>query len=116
VIDEVLALRGLRRFFPVVASTQDVGKTKPAPDVFLYAAKLLGVPPERCAVIEDSAAGVTAARAAGMTVIAITNSLPREQLAHADRIVDTYEELEHLLLPAAGAPQPADGSPVPPGR
>lgn len=115
VIDEVLAMRQLRRFFPVVTSTQDVGRSKPAPDVFLHAARLLGVPSARCCAIEDSAAGVTAARAAGMEVIAITHSLPREQLAHASRVVDTYEEIERLLLPAS-APAPVaaeDGTPAP---
>lgn len=112
VIDEVLAMKQLRRFFPVVVSTQDVGRTKPAPDVFLHAAKLLGRAPAQCCVIEDSAAGVTAARAAGMDVIAITNSLPREQLSEATRVVDTYEEIERLLLPAALADAPA-ASPKP---
>ena len=58
VIDEVLALKGLRDFFPVVTSVQDVARGKPAPDVFLHAADLLGVRPEACCVIEDSAAGV----------------------------------------------------------
>lgn len=111
VIDEVLAMKQLRRFFPVVVSTQDVARTKPAPDVFLHAAKLLRVEPAECCVIEDSAAGVTAARAAGMDVIAITNSLPREQLAEATRVVDTYEEIERLLLPAA----PTE-APPPPAR
>jgi HAD superfamily hydrolase (TIGR01509 family) len=118
VIDEVLAMKQLRRFFSAVASTQDVGKTKPAPDVFLHAAGLLGVPPARCCVIEDSAAGVAAARAAGMDVIAITHSLPREQLTGATHIVDTFEEIERLLLPeapAAGAP-PARPAAEPPAR
>jgi HAD superfamily hydrolase (TIGR01509 family) len=113
VIDEVLAMKQLRRFFPVVASTQDVGRTKPAPDVFLHAARLLGFPPGRCAVVEDSAAGVTAARAAGMDVIAITHSLPREQLAHATHVVENYEEVERLLLPDATAgPASFPASPV----
>ncbi len=107
VIDEVLAMRQLRRFFSVVASTQDVGRTKPAPDVFLHAARLLETPPARCVVVEDSAAGVTAARAAGMEVIAITHSLPREQLAHATHVVDSYAEIERLLRPAAAAPAAA---------
>ncbi len=109
VIDEVLAMKQLRRFFSAVASTQDVGKTKPAPDVFLHAARLLGVPPMRCCVIEDSAAGVTAARAAGMDVIAITHSLPREQLAGATHVVDTFAEIERLLVPspAKTPPEPA---------
>ncbi len=111
VIDEVLAMKQLRRFFSAVASTQDVGKTKPAPDVFLYAAKLLGVPAARCCVVEDSAAGVTAARAAGMEVIAITNSLPREQLSHATHVVDTYEEVERFLLPELKRPMPSSDGP-----
>jgi HAD superfamily hydrolase (TIGR01509 family) len=115
VIDEVLAMKQLRRFFSAVASTQDVGKTKPAPDVFLHAARLLGVPPARCCVIEDSAAGVAAARAAGMDVIAITHSLPREQLTGATHIVDTFEEIERLLLPETPATlPPPPGPPAPP--
>lgn len=97
VIDEVLALRGLRPFFPVVVSVQDVAQAKPAPDVFLRAAELLGVAAAACCVIEDSAAGVTAGRAAGMRVIAITNSLPAERLSHATHVVSTYEEVERLL-------------------
>lgn len=100
VIDEVLAMKQLRRYFSVVVSTQDVGRSKPAPDVFLQAAKLLGQLPTDCCVVEDSAAGVTAARSAGMAVIALTHSLPRSELAHATHVVDTYEEVERLLLPA----------------
>jgi HAD superfamily hydrolase (TIGR01509 family) len=97
VINEVLAMKGLRRFFPVVVSSQDVPNGKPAPDVFLRAAELLKVEPERCCVIEDSVAGVTAARAAGMAVIGITNSVPRERLASASQVVATYREIEEWL-------------------
>ena len=97
VIDAVLAMRSLRHHFPVVVSVQDVAQGKPAPDIFLRAAEMLGVEPATCCVIEDSAAGVTAARAAGMTAIAITNTLPAEKLAHAHHIVRTYGEIERLL-------------------
>ena len=97
VIDEVLAMKSLRQFFPVVVSVQDVAHGKPAPDVFLRAATRLGVAPETCCVLEDSAAGVTAARAAGMTAIAITNTLPAAKLAHAHHVVRTYEEVERLI-------------------
>ncbi len=108
VIDEVLAMKNLRQFFPVVVSSQDVPRGKPAPDVFLRAAELLGVPAPACVVIEDSAAGVTAARAAGMAVIGITNSLPSEKLAHADHVVEDYEAIERLLLgPGAFNARPA---------
>lgn len=98
VIDEVLAMRGLRRFFPVVASVQDVARPKPFPDVFLRAADLLGVPPSDCVVIEDSAAGVRAALDAGMRVIAITNSLGADRLAHAHAVTTDYEQVRRLLL------------------
>jgi HAD superfamily hydrolase (TIGR01509 family) len=100
VIAEVLAMKGLRRHFPVVVSVEDVAQPKPAPDVFLRAAHLLGLAPETCCVIEDATVGVTAARRAGMGVIAITNSLPREQLSHADRIVESYGEIGQWLAPA----------------
>lgn len=97
VINEVLAMRDLRRHFRAVASVEDVGRTKPFPDVFLRAATLLGVDPARCVAIEDSAAGVQSARDAGMRVIAITNTLPAERLAHATRVVRHYDEIAHLL-------------------
>lgn len=98
VIDEVLSMRGLRRHFGAVVSVEDVPRPKPFPDVFLRAAELLGVPAGACVVIEDSAAGVEAARAAGMRVVAITNSLPAEKLAQAHRVARSYEEFASLVL------------------
>ena len=98
VIDEVLRLENLRRFFPVVVSVTDVGKGKPAPDVFVRTAELLGVAPGECCVIEDAAVGVEAALAAGMGVIAITNTLPADQLTRASRVVKRYGEIAALLL------------------
>ena len=115
VIEQVLALGGLHRFFPVVVSVYDVARPKPAPDVFLRAAERLRVPPAECCVIEDAAVGVTAAREAGMTVLAITNSLPPEQLAHAHHVVRTYAELDQLLLggrPSSPIPQPIRPGPA----
>lgn len=70
-IDAVLARFSLRPRFQVVVSGDDVAHPKPAPDIFLRAAAALGVAPTRCAVLEDSLAGVTAARAAGMIVVAV---------------------------------------------
>jgi beta-phosphoglucomutase-like phosphatase (HAD superfamily) len=99
VIEVVLGMKGLRRFFPVVVSVQDVPRGKPAPDVFLRAAELLGVSPGNCCVVEDAATGVAGARAAGMEVIAITNSLPAASLAQASHVVETYAQLAALLLP-----------------
>ncbi|MCX8107301.1 MAG: HAD family phosphatase, partial [Verrucomicrobiae bacterium] len=112
VIKEVLALDGLARFFSVVVSVQDVGRNKPAPDVFLLAADRLGIPPAECMVIEDSIVGVQAAKAAGMDVIAITNSVPREQLNEATYVVDGYDEIAALLLPEQGAAKAAERAEV----
>jgi HAD superfamily hydrolase (TIGR01509 family) len=100
-INAVLALRGLRRHFRAIVSSEDVAHGKPAPDIFLRAAELLGAAPAECVVIEDSAAGVTAGRAAGMTVIGITNSLPPEKLAHAHHVVSDYDEIARWLFPVS---------------
>ena len=107
VIDAVLAMKNLRQHFSAIVSVQDVPRGKPAPDVFLRAADLLGCKPQECCVIEDSAAGVEAALAAGMSAIAITNSLSAERLARAHHIVRTYREIDELLLGSAGGGAPA---------
>jgi beta-phosphoglucomutase-like phosphatase (HAD superfamily) len=98
VIDVVLELEDLRRFFPTVVSVEDVLKGKPAPDIFLRAAEGMNVKPDKICVIEDSAAGVQAGKSAGMSVIAITNSLEPAALSMADFVVDDYESIESLLL------------------
>jgi len=98
VVEAVLQLRGLRRFFSAVVCGSEVPQGKPAPDIFLRAAELLGAEPRECWVIEDSKPGVAAGLAAGMQVIAITNTHPAEELAHASYVVRTYSEIEALLL------------------
>ena len=71
IIDLVLELAGLRQFFEATASSEEVPRGKPAPDVDLEAARRLRVSPERCAAVEDSANGIRSAAAAGMKVVAI---------------------------------------------
>jgi HAD superfamily hydrolase (TIGR01509 family) len=73
VIDLALELAGVRDRFGAVVSSEEVGRGKPAPDVYLEAARQLGVAPERCAAIEDSPNGIRSAHAAEMRVIAIPN-------------------------------------------
>ncbi|MFJ9664177.1 HAD family hydrolase [Streptomyces sp. NPDC101219] len=91
---------GLDRWFgdEVVFSSQDVGRGKPAPDLFLYAAERMGVTPDRCAVVEDSPLGVQAAVAAGMDVYGFTAMTPPEKLAGATRLFDDLRELPGLLV------------------
>jgi HAD superfamily hydrolase (TIGR01509 family) len=98
VIDAVLAMKNLRQHFGAIVSVQDVPRGKPEPDIFLRAAELLQTPAHQCCVIEDSAAGVEAGLAAGMRVIAITNSLQAARLARAHHVVSTYREIDELLL------------------
>jgi HAD superfamily hydrolase (TIGR01509 family) len=99
VVEEVLRFRDLRRFFSVVTTSAEVNRGKPAPDIFLRASQLLGVEPNECWVVEDSKPGVAAGLAAGMQVIAITNTHSAEELSNATRVVRTYEDIEHILLP-----------------
>jgi beta-phosphoglucomutase-like phosphatase (HAD superfamily) len=86
-----------------VFSAQDVARGKPAPDLFLHAAATLGVDPRRCAVVEDSPAGVTAANAAGMTSFAFARLAPAAALGHATGVVFTdMTELPAILAGAGG--------------
>ena len=74
VIDAALQATGLAGAIPIVVSSDDVEHGKPAPDVYLEAARQLGVTPETCLVIEDSLNGVRAARSAGMIVVLVPNT------------------------------------------
>jgi HAD superfamily hydrolase (TIGR01509 family) len=93
-----LGTTGLLPFFEGrIFSAWDVPRGKPAPDVFLFAAKTMGVAPVRAVVIEDSANGVLAGRAAGMTVFGFAGLVPVSRLVEAG----AHETFEHMRqLPA----------------
>ena len=95
IIDEVLTMHDLRRYFCCTASSEDVANSKPEPDVFLLAAERLNVKPASCCVIEDTVAGVIAGKAAGMTVMGITNTFKSEALgqAGADHVYQSYSAI-----------------------
>ncbi|WP_405980150.1 HAD family hydrolase [Streptomyces sp. NBC_00158] len=80
-----------------IFSAEEVGKGKPAPDLFLHAADMMGVHPSRCVVVEDSPLGVEAARAAGMDVLGFTSMLPADRLAGATACFGEMKELSALL-------------------
>ena len=95
-IDLVFQESGLGRFFRATVSSEEVPRGKPAPDVYLEAARRLGAEPTRCAAVEDSENGIHAAKAAGMRTIAIPN--PRyppgaEALAAADVVLASIDDL-----------------------
>jgi HAD superfamily hydrolase (TIGR01509 family) len=95
-IDLVLEVSSLDRYFRVTVSSEEVPRGKPAPDVYLAAAQRLGAAPERCAAVEDSEKGILSGKAAGMRVIAIPNPhFPpaAEALGEADVVLDSIAEL-----------------------
>ncbi|MFF7974662.1 HAD-IA family hydrolase [Streptomyces sp. NPDC007905] len=91
---------GLDRWFEEerIFSSQDVGRGKPAPDLFLFAAERMGTAPQRCLVIEDSPLGVRAAVAAGMDVYGFTAMTPAVKLAGASQLFSSMGELADLLV------------------
>lgn len=106
VVEAVLEFKDMGRFFSAVVTGSEVEHGKPAPEIFLKAAARLGVAPQACWVIEDSKPGIAAARAAGMRVIAITNTHPAAELQGATQVVGTYEDIARRLCgsPAASSP------------
>jgi HAD superfamily hydrolase (TIGR01509 family) len=95
-IDLVLELSGLAKHFRATVSSEEVTRGKPAPDVYLEAAKRLGLAPEACAAVEDSENGIRSAKAAGMRVLAIPNpQYPPEDnaLAIADDVLAAIRDL-----------------------
>jgi beta-phosphoglucomutase len=92
----VIKRLGIISFFEVIADGNSVKKTKPAPDLFLYAAEKMSLPPETCFVVEDAEAGITAAKAAGMATIGIG---PPGRVGSADYIYSSVADirLEDIL-------------------
>jgi HAD superfamily hydrolase (TIGR01509 family) len=100
-IDFTLDVSGLGRWFDATVSSEEVPRGKPAPDVYLEAARRLSARPDRCAAVEDSENGILSARAAGMRVIAIPNPHypPAEKaLAEADLVLASIAELSPGVL------------------
>jgi beta-phosphoglucomutase len=93
-IDLILRGAGLQDRFRFIVAAGDTDRTKPAPDPYLRAAELHGVPPAACVAIEDSHWGLESARAAGLRTIAITHTYPRQTLTGAaDAVIDSLAEL-----------------------
>jgi HAD superfamily hydrolase (TIGR01509 family) len=95
----VLERIGLLQRLPVHVSSEQVERGKPAPDLFLLAARLLGAPPATCVVVEDAIAGVEAALAARMAVVAVPGSeIPPEAYAAAHLVVRGLDLLSPQIL------------------
>jgi HAD superfamily hydrolase (TIGR01509 family) len=90
------------RFDGRIFSAQDVARGKPAPDLYLHAARVMGTEPSRCVVVEDSPRGVESARSAGMSCIGYAGRTPATRLAApgvtvCDTMADVREQLRHVL-------------------
>jgi HAD superfamily hydrolase (TIGR01509 family) len=102
-IDRALEVSGLAPLFRATVSSEEVARGKPAPDVYLEAARRLGVDPSGCGAVEDSASGIRSAHAAGMFVVAIPNRAfppPAEALGLANAVLDSISELEPEMFGA----------------
>jgi HAD superfamily hydrolase (TIGR01509 family) len=100
-----LELAGLDELFRATVSSEEVSRGKPAPDVYLEAARRLGVDPERCAAIEDSHSGIASARAAGMRVVAIPNRRyppDEDTLTEAEVVLTSIRDLTPDIILAHG--------------
>jgi HAD superfamily hydrolase (TIGR01509 family) len=91
-VDDALATAGMTDAFDAIVTSDDVELAKPAPDIYLLACERLGVAPADALALEDSASGVAAAKAAGLTCIAVPQ-FAETDVSAADRIVDSLEEL-----------------------
>ena len=95
--EAVLQQMGLTPTHGAVATGDDVQHGKPAPDIYLLAARRVGIDPERCLALEDSVPGARAAQAAGMRVVVIPNGVPPERFDFADYVFGSLNDVaEHL--------------------
>jgi beta-phosphoglucomutase family hydrolase len=93
-LDLIFQCLKLDNYINACVTKEDVKKGKPAPDTFLRAAQKLSLSPQYCVVVEDAVHGIEAAKAAGMSVIALTTTRDREDLSGADIIADNLDELK----------------------
>ena len=101
-VERVLSVLGLEDVFDVVVTMDDVERGKPDPEIDLLTAKKMGVPPEEFLVVEDSAAGIQAGVAAGMSVVAVPTDITRKGVQAADDldprwVVDDPEKLPDAI-------------------
>ena len=89
-VEAILAALEIEPFFDALTSAEDVQRGKPDPQVFLVAAARLGVPPERCVVVEDAPAGIEGARRGGMRAIGVRSS---HKDLRGDLVVDSLDDL-----------------------
>jgi beta-phosphoglucomutase len=104
-IAPILETLGIADCFDVIVTAEDVARSKPDPESYVVAHtrlnefRLLNLLPGQVLAIEDTPAGIAAAKGAGLRVIAVTNSYPAAHLSQADHIVETLDSAEILIIP-----------------
>ena len=91
-VDVALDTARIADAFDAIVTSDDVERSKPAPDLYLLACERLGVPPSDALALEDSASGIAAAKAAGLTCIAVPQ-FAETDVSAADRVIDSLEDL-----------------------
>jgi len=114
-VETIMEMLGFERYFAALVSAEDVSRGKPDPEVFLTAASRLGVPPESCVVLEDVAAGIEAARRAGMRSIGVSRAgaplgADLDLASLADLPPDAFDR---LFAPREGGGQTGRGAGAP---
>jgi beta-phosphoglucomutase family hydrolase len=97
-IEVITQTLGIKTCFGAIAFGNEVPEGKPSPQIYLLAAKKIGVKPANCIVFEDAIAGVAGAKSAGMKCIAVTNTHPEEKLKQADLVVETLNDVSIDVL------------------
>jgi beta-phosphoglucomutase len=93
-VEFVVNALGLQKYFQVQLHVTSVARPKPAPDMFLKAAELMGIKPANCVVFEDAPSGIRAAKEAGMKAVALLTTHTKDEFANVDRFIDHFEELD----------------------
>ena len=97
-IEAILRAGGLDRYFRFIVASGETPNGKPAPDPYLRAAALHGLPAAACVAIEDSRWGISSAQTAGMACIGITHSYPAAELTDAETVVSRLDEITPALI------------------
>ncbi len=97
-VDFTLLKTGLGKYFPVILDDTFVSKGKPDPEIYVKAAKGLGLPNHQCIVLEDSISGVQSGRSAGSKVVGVSTTHSAEELSDTDLVIDDFTGLDPLSL------------------
>ena len=97
-VEKLTAKLGIKRYFESIVTFEDAPHPKPSPDIFLQNAQNMKCLPGECIVVEDSTEGLSAAIAAGMKVIALSTTLKKKELKHADMILKTINDINLSVI------------------